>query len=308
MGFRERLSGPPVGPAVLSEFASASSDLFNFLFAPVKTRIQQAHALTFIPEGVLTLLPFEALVHDKDFSQEQLELRGFLGDKLVEYSPSTEAWLSSEYEPKLSSSNSQLLAVSTARPSNPPGSGESPPVLEFAGKEISRISQLYPHSRQLELSSSESFLDDAALAEYSIIHFAGHASIDATHPFQSGLIVDSLAGRSLLRARDLARLRLNAKLVTMAACETGLGRTFPGEGILGLCTAFFQAGVKDVMAVMWKSDDEASYAFMTAFYEALANGSTPAEAARKARGYFFESGPPAYRFPYFWAPFVYIRG
>lgn len=79
----------------------------------------------------------------------------------------------------------------------------------------------------MELWSSARFFDEPSNQQYSIIRFSGHASIDTTHPFQSGLIFDSAGNRNLLWASDLARLRLNAKMVTMAACETGPGVDVP---------------------------------------------------------------------------------
>ena len=77
-------------------------------------------------------------------------------------------------------------------------------------------------------------------------------------------------GAELMTAEEVAGLNLSAcELAVLSACETGLGRTAGGEGVLGLQRAFHQAGARTVVASLWKVDDEAARALMTRFYENL---------------------------------------
>jgi CHAT domain-containing protein len=89
----------------------------------------------------------------------------------------------------------------------------------------------------------------------------------------------------LWTAREVAELDLrDTELVVLSACETGLGEFRRGEGLLGLRRAFHSAGARNVMASLWKVDDEATRRLMVQFYEHLWNRKLPkAEALRQAQ-------------------------
>ena len=104
----------------------------------------------------------------------------------------------------------------------------------------------------------------------------GSHTISGYHPgLLSGL---ALAGANapqedddgILTAEEVATLNLSrADLVVLSACETGLGKTAGGEGLLGLQRAFHGAGARTVVASLWKVDDVATRDLMERFYENL---------------------------------------
>jgi len=73
------------------------------------------------------------------------------------------------------------------------------------------------------------------------------------------------------------RLKLNADLVTLSACSTGLGKLVNGEGILGLTRAFFYAGARNVAVSLWNVNDASTSTLMKAFYENLNRRSSTEE-------------------------------
>lgn len=74
------------------------------------------------------------------------------------------------------------------------------------------------------------------------------------------------------------------ELVVLSACETTLGDTFQGEGVLGLRTAFHQVGAKFVVSSLWPVPDDQTVALMASFYDAMrSQHSSPSEALRKAQ-------------------------
>jgi tetratricopeptide (TPR) repeat protein len=123
-----------------------------------------------------------------------------------------------------------------------------------------------------------------ALAKYRFLHLATHGSTDARVPLQSALILsrDQLpdpmkqlesgkpvyTGR-LTAAEVLASWKLDAELVTLSACQSGLGKHEHGEGFVGFAQAFILAGSRSVLLSLWKVDDGATALLMQRFYANL---------------------------------------
>jgi CHAT domain-containing protein len=146
------------------------------------------------------------------------------------------------------------------------------------------------------------------LNRYEILHFATHGILDDEEPALSGLVLSGFSadGRGLnrfLRSQDSAGLDLQARLVVLCGCETGLGRLVHGEGLLGLSRAFFYAGANQVVSTLWQVPDLATAALMGHFYRALLQDNIPAPAAlRQAQLALQQSS--RWRHPYYWASFI----
>jgi CHAT domain-containing protein len=148
------------------------------------------------------------------------------------------------------------------------------------------------------------------------LHFACHATLEDQFPLNSCLLLlgkgnGGTAEDGELRAWEiLEEIRTPARLVVLSACETGLGREVPGEGLMGLVRAFHASGAPSVVASLWRVEDAATAAIMKAFYGNLAEGRPPAEALRRAQADLrggSATGRPLP--PYYWAAFqVYGRG
>ena len=145
-------------------------------------------------------------------------------------------------------------------------------------------------------------------ADYKIIHFATHALVNEKRPELSGIILSRFDenGAKLdetFRINDIYSLNLNADLIVLSACNTGLGKEVKGEGLQSLNNAFLQVGAKSVIASLWKVEDNAAHELMKNFYEELATESVaPSEALRRAKIKLRQN--PQYRSPFYWAAFT----
>lgn len=116
---------------------------------------------------------------------------------------------------------------------------------------------------------------------FDVLHVATHGLFDSARPLDSGV---DLAGGGRLTARDILGLRLDARLVVLSACESGLGeQRGGGEELFGLTRALLYAGVGAVLVTLWKVDDASTGLLMRAFYRGLLDGLTKPEALAAAQ-------------------------
>jgi CHAT domain-containing protein/tetratricopeptide (TPR) repeat protein len=162
-------------------------------------------------------------------------------------------------------------------------------------QEVEALARLFPRPTVLlDADASVQQLEGLRAAKqlqgYRYLHFATHGQADAAREFTSALL---LAGDGRLTARAvLEAWDLQAELVTLSACQSGLGRSAGGEGLLGFSQAFLLAGARSVVLSLWKVDDTATSLLMVRFYENLLGrraglkGPLPkAEALREAKAW-----------------------
>ncbi len=208
------------------------------------------------------------------------------------------------------------------------------PRLPASRAEVEEIAALFDSSTVLlGRNASErnlfSLNAEGRLASYSVIHIATHALMDDMSPQRSAFVlslvdledpVESALKKErifdgLVTTKEiLDEWQLGANLVTLSACETGLGRKVGGEGYIGFSHAFFQAGAQSLLVSLWKVEDRATSLLMRNFYELYTGREgkmmSAASALRKAkaalRDYKDGEGRRPYEHPYYWAAFILI--
>jgi len=114
-------------------------------------------------------------------------------------------------------------------------------------------------------------------------------------------LLPSEAEDGILTAEDVSGIDLsNTELVTLSACETGLGDVLTGEGVFGLRRAFVLAGAQTFVMSLWKVPDEQTKELMVDFYNRLLAGKLRPEALRDAQLAMKEKYPD----PYYWGAFI----
>ena len=142
------------------------------------------------------------------------------------------------------------------------------------------------------------------------MHFATHDFVNSGRPELSGLLLaqDTTSGEhGVLYSGEIYNLKLNADLVVLSACETGLGKIQKGEGIIGLTRALLYAGAKNIIVSLWQVADESTSDLMVDFYKnsLVSKGQISySEALRNAKLKMISEGK--YAHPIFWSPFILI--
>jgi len=176
--------------------------------------------------------------------------------------------------------------------------------LPNARGEVQSIGRLFPGGTTfLGERASEERMKKEELSSYRYLHFAAHGYFDGANPERSGIVL-ALGGSDdgFLQAREISKFELRADLVTLSACQSGLGRVLDGEGVQGLSRAFFLAGARSVVVSLWNVNDAAASELMRRFYSGLKAGLPKDEALRAAKLALRKE--PRWRHPYYWAPFV----
>jgi len=157
-------------------------------------------------------------------------------------------------------------------------------------------------------TATESGFKAEPLAAFKIVHIAAHGFADTQFPERSGLIlgVDPAShDDGLLQVREIIRLRFNADLVTLSACNTGVGKLEGEEGVTNLVEAFLVSGARSVVASLWSADDTYTGTLMERFYTHIAQGQEKAEALRQAKlDVLAKYGKQVS--PYYWGAFVLV--
>ena len=143
--------------------------------------------------------------------------------------------------------------------------------LQFADEEARLIAQSQPNARLWRRKDASETNFKNAGGHFARLHFASHGKFNADSPLQSGLyLARDTANDGVLTVGELYSMSINADLVTLSACETGLGKVASGDDVVGLARGFLYAGSRSIVASLWSVDDQATGALMKHFYANLA--------------------------------------
>ncbi|MCO5195938.1 MAG: CHAT domain-containing protein [Anaerolineae bacterium] len=263
------------------------AQLYDWLLAPLETRIGEKSRLIILPHSSLFHIPFAGLY---DGFHEQYAVERWT----IQIAPSATIW---QYCRRLLPSSPK-----TERPLllGYPGEPEQSDYLPAVNAEIDSLLTLLPDADALRNADATQDALLQQMAQRPLIHLAGHIYYDAAHSLGSGM---PLAGGRWLRASDLYLRfgRLQGATVVLSGCDSARVQSLGGD-VLGLTSAFLYAGAAGLVAGLWKVDDAATAQLMTAFYRAWLDGRDSAEALRQAQLDLLRSDD--FALPYFWAAFT----
>jgi CHAT domain-containing protein len=314
-----------------------SKNLSRQVLQPLAEELQNMKRLVVITDGGLQSIPFSALTLTPDTAYQPLVSK----TEIVNAPSFSSLVFLSENKANRQKSPDKLLAIfadpifqddderfSLNKPSNPKvpqipaESSENLSLalrdfgidrlarLPFSGIEAREIRKLAPLQTFLALgtdASRQKFLG-GEFNSYQILHFATHGFLNQQNPELSGLVLSLYDEKrnpqnGFLRMIDLYSMHLNADLVVLSACQTGLGKETDGEGIIGLTSGFMYAGASGIVSSLWKVEDAATAELMKRFYSAiLKDKMTPSAALRIAQ--YELSQIPRFKNPRNWSGFT----
>lgn len=123
----------------------------------------------------------------------------------------------------------------------------------------------------------------------------------------NGIEISSSENDGILSAMEITGIDLNrTELVVLSACETGIGKTQRGEGVIGLRRSFRIAGARNVLMSLWNIPDKETVWLMEAFYDSYLGGATPTVAIQRARKKVRNrlKSRDGIDHPFYWAAFI----
>lgn len=305
----------------LQRFVRGARALYRALLQPAAARLRGPGTLLIAPDGPLYRVPFEALLTRSPAAADSAALPYLLRQHAVRYVPSVAVMQQLRAAPAPAALD--LFAVGDPGPAGQKGDadpaarrslfGDQPlsslPSLPGARREVESIARLFAADRVRVLlgsSATEDGVKGADLRAARYLHFATHALVSERRPAESGLVLarGPVDEDAFLQVHEIVRLELDADLVTLSACSTGLGREVLGEGLLGLTQAFLAAGARGVLATLWPVTDVSSSELMVSFYSGLSRGAGTADALRAAKLELLRGA--RWSHPHHWASYVMI--
>ncbi len=286
-------------------YSKYAHKLYKILF-PFST---PAEKLILIPDGRLGTVPFEVLL-TKPTKESVLykEMSFLIRKKAISYGYSATLAIQT-YQKKNSESHGGFLLA--------PVTFEQEYLADLAGtsQEINRIGELFKQKNILSKTylyenASESQIKSKELFNYKYIHLATHGVVDEENPQLSQIFLSANPNKEdgNLFAGEIYNMRCNADLISLSACQTGLGKISKGEGIIGLTRALLYAGAKNINVSLWSVSDQSTAELMQYFYEEFLGNELSkegyAKALQKAKLRLFNN--PEWCEPYFWGAFVLV--
>lgn len=305
-----------------STFLAEAFQWYKWLLAaPLATVSDEISRLVILPAGELGYLPFEVLLRQQaaapadyrslpyllnDYSLSRLHttlLLPGLGHGRTQQAggllgrPKTLAGFAPIYKasPLADNSLENLAEATLVR------SGELP--LPGAKEEVEQVSKLMRGDAFIGKQASKAHFLQLA-PQYQMLHLAMHGLIDNENPLFSTLVFSPDSSDYLLKAAELYNMKLQAELVVLSACNSGVGQLRKGEGIMSLSHAFAYSGASSLLMSLWPVADATTGELMYSFYRELKNKQPKDEALRQAKLHYLKTADPLYAHPYFWAAFV----
>lgn len=273
-------------PGVKVNLDEILEQLYNNLISPIQRDLLPfKNKVQIIAEGALNYVPFESLITKDGKDKVHYAAENF---KFI--------YLSSLYMRQLLFKFPELQNNSYLFVGDPDSS------LPHARKEVEEIAGKFTENTTLLIGKKakvKAFKNSSK--SKGIIHLATHGFVDRKTIKDSWLLFSD----SKLKLSEVYGLDLDeTELMVLSACETGLGKD--GVETTTLARAFANAGVQNLIASLWKVNDESTKILMNRFYDNVKSGSSYLDALHNAQMHLMSYNDGQFKSPKYWAPFILI--
>ncbi|CAA6813989.1 MAG: Unknown protein [uncultured Aureispira sp.] len=297
----------------IQEIQYTGGQLYELLIEPLK-ELLGTKDLIVIPDGFLNNIPFEVIPLKENGEIQYLNERHAFC-----YNYSATLYLASKEAFKNRKAPRKIIgfAPDFALMDSILNSGDSLSrvvadlnlePLAYASQEVRVLQELFGANSMgiIGAHSTETTFKEIA-SEYGVLHFATHGLVNHSDPMFSGLtfLTDSL-NDGLLHTHELFSLELNAELVTLSACNSGVGKLYAGEGVISIAKGFAYSGAPNMVMTLWPVSDQATEAIMRFFYQYLKEGLPKHKALQKAKLDFIKEYQIGHRHPQLWGGLIVI--
>jgi len=283
----------------------SGSDLYRYLLLDFEEYLQCINKIIFIPDEYLFHIPFESIIcnYPTDFQSP----RFLLYDYEICYQYSSSIWKLTHSNNHINETpNKSFLGLAPYTISRNREHEKNPQIsLPFSNEEVSHI------GRQFDMCGYNSLIlyDSCATKDnftkhspdFTHIHLATHGYYNSQNPELSMIL---LGHNNKLYIGDSYNLNLNADLVALSSCKSGVGGLMKGEGLISMTRGFFYSGARNVLYSIWNVQDQSTSLLFKVFYTLLFEGNSPSMALQKAKIQLLSN--PGTSLPVFWSGFLLL--
>ena len=272
----------------VSGYTTSGFELFKLLNLPKNISSKN---LIIVPDGIVSFLPFDALISKKTAVLNFNKMHFLLHDFKISYTGSVLFYLNLK---PLVTIKEKVLGIF-------PVFENTDLELPYSKDEMQSIKNNFEGTfLQANQATYSNFRKNAN--QHTILHLSTHASSgDSNSPASIRFF-----NQDVLYS-ELYQLSINPNLVVLSACETGIAKWFRGEGALSIARGFQQSGAQNFLFSLWKVNDFTTSVLMDKFYKNINKNKSYSEAIQESKIQFLNDKDisNAKKSPYYWAPFVY---
>ncbi len=293
------------------KFASLSRFLYNILIYPAENKIKHKR-LVIIPDNELQYIPFETLIIDDSLvANDYKNLHYLCYYNPISYSYSANLRFNNNHVHKPKEKKLLAIAPDYSLPVNKKSQSINArnrlTKIRYANTEAEKIAGLFKGEYICGNTANEQFFKQNA-SQYEILHLAMHTNINDKNPLLSKFFFTFTNNRKqddCLNTYELFNMHIDADLVVLSCCKTGMGKMYNGEGLYNLARGFISAGCHSILLTLWDSSDNSANKIILLFYENIKNQMPKDIALQKAKKDYLKNTIFMEKaHPYYWAGYL----
>ncbi|MBL7784811.1 MAG: CHAT domain-containing protein [Chitinophagales bacterium] len=319
--------------ALYNDFIYYANHFYQILLkqATDKHYLDNIDQLIIVPDGILSYIPFEALIKqlptantikEKQYAPKLVDY--LIKHYTISYSYSLNTLIeNTQRQTTINSHNNYLIAFAPIFTASKENKTNAP------NQTVQRGCKANGHLEELKnsyievnyinsIANGKVFLEDSATTtnfrknahKSLILHLSSHACLNDQEPNTSKIYFandNDGIDNDYIETHEIYNIPFNTKLVVLSACQTGVGNIVKGEGMMSLARGFMYGGTPSVVASLWSVNDYSTSQIMKLFYTQLFNKKDIDQALKQAKLDYLNTLKTNHEAnPFLWAGFICI--